>query len=170
MLAEAVGDPFDPTAEARRANVYENAMQRGGGGIMALEQAVYQDNSLLQLIKDVTSGGDRAASFDTPHTSGGTLPISWSPNVSKKVQENMHLLEAASHAGAVASSQGRDTPFKQAAYSDIKRGATFNAANDPFGNREREAAAGGEWGDFPSYVPSGRNLKRDPNALGDPGI
>jgi hypothetical protein len=159
---------FDPTAEARRANAYENAMQGAGGGIPALEEAVYNDRSLLQLIKDVTSGGNRAAPFGTPHTSGGIEPISWSENVSKKVQENMHLLEAASAAGQMADpASDQSSPGLVDDYKDVKRGATFNSANDPFGHREREAAAGGEFGMFNAYVPSGRNLNALKNSYQD---
>jgi hypothetical protein len=158
MALQAMKDPPDPTLNTRRLNQIENMMQKGGGGIAALEQFLYNEPYTLDLIKAVTSGGGGAEPFGTPHTSGGTKLISWSPNVSKKVQENMHLLEAASHAGQVAGSQGMDTPLKQAAYSDVKKGATFNAANDPWGHREREAAAGGDYGEFDNYVPSGRDL------------
>ena len=156
MALQAMKDPPDPTLNTRRLNQIENIPQRGG--IAALEEFIYNEPYTLDLIKDVTSGSGKAEPFGTPHTSGGTKLISWSPNMSALVQKNMKRLEKASHAGQVAGSQGMDTPLKQAAYSDIKRGATFNAANDPFGHREREAAAGGDYGQFDNYIPSGRDL------------
>jgi hypothetical protein len=157
MLMQAKKQPFDPTAETRRLNQYENIMQGDGAGIAGLEQLVYTTPDALQLIKDATSGGGRAEPFGTPHTSGGTKKISWSPNVSKKVQENMHLLEAASHAGQVASSGGPNDPAKPKKYAEVKSRATFNSGNDPYGHREREAALEKQEG-IGNYIPSGRNL------------
>ena len=134
MAVQAMKEPVDPTAETRRLNQIENMMQGGGGdhpltkrygaGIAGLEQLIYTTPDALQLIKDATSGSGRAEPFGTPHTSGGTKKISWSPNVSALVQENMAQLEAAARAGQMATSLGPDTPNQLAAYSDIKKGAT----------------------------------------------
>ena len=127
MQARRAADPFDPTAETRRLNQIENMMQGGGGdhpltqrygaGIEGLEQLVYNDPyKTLDLLKDVTSGGNRADPFGTVRQSGATTPIAWSPNVSALVQENMHLLEAARAAGQAAEPSGEDDPAKPAQY------------------------------------------------------
>jgi len=137
MQAMRAADPFDPTAETRSLNKHEDIMQGGGAGIAGLEQLVYNEPyKTLDLIKAVTSGGGGAEPFGTPHTSGGTKLISWSPNVSKKVQENMHLLEAARAAGQAAEPSGPDDPYKPEQYVPARLyepPPVFDYSSDPHG-------------------------------------
>ena len=152
--------PDDPTEDSRMMNQVENIMQGGGGGIPSLEQSIYQDPRLLNLIKQVTDGKS-AAPFGTKHTSGGTQLISWAPSVAKKVNDNMARLEKAASAGQGARNVGPGEVGLHGVLPPYAHDGVvprFNAYNDPFGTREAEARRGGEWGDQPKYAGSGRDL------------
>ena len=142
----------------------ENVMQEGGGGIAELEQLAYDQIGIVDLLDKVTKG--TAAPHGTSPTSGGTEFINWSDAASEEVQKNMPSLLAARHAGQMATADGQESLIADD-YADVKRGATFNSANDPWGNREREAAAGGDYGQFDNYIPSGRDLNALRNSYED---
>jgi hypothetical protein len=108
-------------------------MQGDGAGIAGLEQLVYSDLSALQLIKDATSGGGRAEPFGTPHTSGGTKKISWSPRVSALVQENMSRLEAAANAGQRADPSNDPSLPSKGAYVKAKPQPVWDYSSDQSG-------------------------------------
>ena len=82
----------------------------------------------------------------------------------------MALLEKASAAGQMSDpSSDTSSPGLVDDYKEIKSGATFTSANDPWGRRERAAAIEKQQGSYAvDYIPSGRDLQALLRQANDP--